>query len=120
MPDPENIKGKVKWYDNKRGYGFIAGEGGKDVFLHHTQIVGDGYKTLAEGEEVLFDIVNSDKGPKARKVRRIKQTEQSESRKDQPRTDANSSHEQVLLTSVSPPAIIIVWDPTLLDPTDYA
>ena len=62
--------GKVKWFDNKRGFGFIAQESGQDVFVHHTCIVGQGYKTLVEGEKVVFDLVNSDKGPKALNVQR--------------------------------------------------
>lgn len=62
--------GKVKWFDNKRGYGFIAQEAGKDVFVHHSSIQGKGYKTLIEGETVQFDLVTSDKGPKAANVLR--------------------------------------------------
>ncbi len=63
--------GKVKWFDNKKGYGFIAQEGGQDVFVHHTSIIGNGYKTLREGEIVSFEIISTDKGPKAEKVQRI-------------------------------------------------
>lgn len=63
--------GKVKWFDNKKGYGFIAQEGGQDVFVHHTSIIGSGYKTLREGEIVSFEIISTDKGPKAEKVQRI-------------------------------------------------
>ena len=62
--------GKVKWFDNKKGFGFIAQEAGQDVFVHHTSILGKGFKTLNEGEEVSFDIVGSDKGPKAQNVER--------------------------------------------------
>jgi len=75
--------GKVKWFDNKRGFGFISQESigdagnvpssqddGKDVFVHHTSILGGGYKTLQEGEVVDFEIVDSDKGPKAQNVQR--------------------------------------------------
>ena len=61
-------RGKVKWWDNKKGLGFIAQDGGLDVFVHHTAILGNGFKTLREGEEVIFDIVSSEKGPKADKV----------------------------------------------------
>jgi len=64
--------GKVKWFDNKRGFGFIAQEVGQDVFVHHTCILGQGYKTLMEGEKVVFDLVNSDKGPKALNVQRTR------------------------------------------------
>ena len=62
--------GKVKWFDNKRGFGFIAQESGQDVFVHHTSILGSGYKTLQEGELVSFELVQSDIGPKAEKVQR--------------------------------------------------
>ncbi len=62
--------GKVKWFDNKKGFGFIAHDSGKDIFVHHTSIVGDGYKTLKEGEVVSFELVESDKGPKAQNVER--------------------------------------------------
>ena len=64
--------GKVKWFDNKRGFGFIAQEAGQDVFVHHTNIIGNGYKTLQEGEPVNFELVSSDKGPKAEKVQRAR------------------------------------------------
>ena len=62
--------GKVKWFDNKRGFGFIALETGQDVFVHYSCITGDGYKTLQEGEPVNFELVSSDKGPKALNVER--------------------------------------------------
>ena len=62
--------GKVKWFDNKKGFGFIAQDTGQDVFVHHTSIAGAGFKTLNEGEEVSFDIVPSDKGLKAQNVQR--------------------------------------------------
>ena len=63
--------GKVKWFDNKKGFGFIAQESGQDVFVHNTCISGSGFKTLQEGETVNFDIVQSDKGPKAQNVQRL-------------------------------------------------
>ena len=62
--------GKVKWFDNKRGFGFIAQESGKDVFVHHTSILGKGYRTLHEGEQVSFELIESAKGPLAQKVKR--------------------------------------------------
>ena len=62
--------GKVKWFDNKKGFGFIAQESGQDVFVHHTCIKGTGFKTLQEGEMVFFEITNTDKGPKALNVQR--------------------------------------------------
>lgn len=63
--------GKVKWFDNKLGFGFIAGESGQDIFVHHTSILGKGYKTLVQGEKVSFEVVNSDKGLKAQNVQRV-------------------------------------------------
>ena len=62
--------GKVKWFDNKKGFGFISQDAGQDVFVHHTSIQGAGFKTLQEGVTVNFEIVNSDKGPKAQNVQR--------------------------------------------------
>lgn len=66
--------GKVKWWDNKKGFGFIAQEAGQDVFVHHTAILGSGFKVLNEGDEVTFDIIASDKGPKAQNVQRQRST----------------------------------------------
>ena len=62
--------GKVKWFDNKKGFGFIEQEGGQAVFVHHTSILGDGYKTLADGEQVTFEVIESGKGLKAQNVNR--------------------------------------------------
>lgn len=62
--------GKIKWFDNKKGFGFISQESGLDVFVHHSSIEGEGFKTLEEGEDVNFEIIESDKGPKAQNVRR--------------------------------------------------
>jgi CspA family cold shock protein len=63
--------GKVKWFDNKKGFGFIAGDSGQDVFVHHTSILGEGYKTLNEGEAVTFETLPSEKGFKALNVQRV-------------------------------------------------
>ncbi len=58
-------EGTVKWFNDSKGFGFIASENGPDVFVHHTAIQGDGFKTLAEGDRVSFDTEQGDKGPKA-------------------------------------------------------
>jgi len=60
--------GKVKWFDAKKGYGFIEVEGSKDVFVHYSAILVDGFRTLNEGQEVNFDLVQGMKGPQAEKV----------------------------------------------------
>jgi CspA family cold shock protein len=61
-------KGKVKWFNDAKGYGFITEDGGADVFVHFTAIQGDGFKTLAEGQEVEFEVTNGKKGPQASNV----------------------------------------------------
>ena len=66
--------GKVKWFDNKKGFGFIAQDTGQDVFVHHTSILGEGYKTLNEGETVTFETMPSEKGLKAQNVQRVTPT----------------------------------------------
>ena len=64
-------KGKVKWFNNKEGYGFIIPEdGSKDLFVHHTAIQGDGYKTLSDGQDVEYDAEDTEKGPKAVNVKK--------------------------------------------------
>ena len=63
--------GKIKWFDNKKGFGFIAQSTGQDVFVHHMSIAGQGCKTLNEGDEVSFEIIPSDKGLKAQYVQRV-------------------------------------------------
>ncbi len=60
--------GRVKWFDEKKGFGFIEREDGNDVFVHFQAITGDGYKTLAEGQEVQFDVEQGQKGPQASNV----------------------------------------------------
>jgi cold shock protein len=66
-------KGKVKWFNNAKGYGFIGREDGPDVFVHYSAIQLDGYKTLKEGDEVEFDIVEGQKGPQADAVVRFRE-----------------------------------------------
>ena len=65
-------KGKVKWFNNAKGYGFIGREDGPDVFVHYSSIQLDGYKTLKEGDDVEFDIVQGQKGPQADAVIRLR------------------------------------------------
>ena len=64
--------GKVKWFNDSKGYGFIEYDGGEDVFVHFSAIQGEGYRSLAEGAEVQFEIVQDAKGPRADKVSVLK------------------------------------------------
>jgi cold shock protein len=64
------MQGIVKWFNNTKGFGFIGREGGPDVFVHYSGIVGEGYKTLQEGESVQFEIVQGPKGPQAADVQK--------------------------------------------------
>ena len=62
------IEGTVKWFNESKGFGFLSQEGGPDVFVHHTEIRIEGYRTLNEGQKVRFDVVDSPKGPRAANV----------------------------------------------------
>ena len=64
----ERHNGTVKWFNERKGYGFIAQENGDDVFVHYREIRGEGFKTLAEGQQVEFGLVTRDKGPAAEDV----------------------------------------------------
>jgi CspA family cold shock protein len=63
-------EGTVKWFNDSKGFGFIEQDGGKDVFVHHTAILADGFKSLQEGERVSFDVVDGAKGPAAANVKK--------------------------------------------------
>lgn len=65
------MKGKVKWFNAEKGYGFISSEDGKDVFVHYSQILQEGYKSLEEGQVVEFEAVESQKGLQARNVEKV-------------------------------------------------
>jgi CspA family cold shock protein len=65
------VQGKVKWFNDSKGFGFLEQQGGEDVFVHFSAITGDGFKTLAEGEEVSFEVVKGPKGLQAANVTRI-------------------------------------------------
>ncbi len=71
------MKGRVKWFNANKGYGFIGLEDGTDVFVHHSAIQGEGYKTLNEGDEVEFEIEQSKKGPQAVRVVPVSQRRES-------------------------------------------
>jgi cold shock protein len=66
----ERASGIVKWFNAQKGFGFIEREGAPDVFVHHSEIQGDGYRELAEGEHVTFVVTQGQKGPQASQVRR--------------------------------------------------
>jgi cold shock protein len=62
------LTGRVKWFNDSKGYGFIEQEGGRDIFVHYTAIEGEGFKSLAEGQKVEFEVIEGTKGPQATKV----------------------------------------------------
>lgn len=64
-------EGTVKWFNDRKGYGFINQEDGRDVFVHYSSIDATGFKTLSEGERVTFEVEESDRGPEARSVRKL-------------------------------------------------
>ena len=68
----ERMKGTVKWFNNAKGYGFIGREDGPDVFVHYSAIASEGYKSLQEGDQVEFEIVDGQKGPQAANVNKPK------------------------------------------------
>lgn len=64
-------RGTVKWFNNQKGYGFISDSEGKDVFVHYSGIAGDGFKSLDEGQEVEYDVLEGQKGPQAVNVTKL-------------------------------------------------
>ena len=65
------MRGTVKWFSDQKGFGFISQEGGQDVFVHHSGILGEGYRSLSEGREVEFEVTQGQKGPQATNVRPV-------------------------------------------------
>ena len=63
--------GTVKWFNESKGFGFITQEDGPDVFAHYSEIQGEGFKTIVEGDTVCFEVVDGDKGPKATNITRM-------------------------------------------------
>lgn len=74
-PDIENAEGPVKWFDPRKGFGFITGPEGQDIFAHFSTIEGDGFRVLKDGSRVTYDAIKTDKGWKALRVRRVEEAE---------------------------------------------
>ena len=66
----QQAKGRVKWFNDAKGYGFIEQENGQDVFVHYSSIQGEGFKSLREGQEVVFEVIEGAKGPQATNVQK--------------------------------------------------
>jgi CspA family cold shock protein len=71
-------QGTVKWFNDSKGFGFITEDNGQDVFVHHSEIRSEGYRTLEEGEKVEFEVVAGDKGPRAKNVKRLSESPKRE------------------------------------------
>ena len=71
LKEGNSLRGTVKWFSDEKGFGFISREGGDDVFVHFTGISGDGFRSLAEGQQVEFEITEGKKGPQATNVRPV-------------------------------------------------
>jgi cold shock protein len=74
-PDLEGVEGVVKWFDPRKGFGFIIGPEGQDIFAHYSVIQGEGFRMLKDGSAVVYDAVKTDKGWKATKVSRVESVE---------------------------------------------
>jgi len=89
-------EGKVKWFNPRKGYGFIATEDGKDIFVHYASISGQGYRTLVEGDSVSFDIVEGEKGLRAENVVQLSEakSESAPEKKSAPEDESASESEE--------------------------
>jgi CspA family cold shock protein len=87
-------QGKVKWFNARKGYGFIAGEDGQDIFVHYASISSDGYKTLNEGQDVTYDVVKGEKGLRAENVVPVASTESTESTASTESTESTEGTEE--------------------------
>lgn len=83
-------RGQVKWFDSKKGYGFIVGPEGQDVFVHYTHIGGDGFRSLKDGETVDYEVIEGDKGLQARAVLRV----ETEADAEAPQAEESSVNSQ--------------------------
>ena len=88
-----SVRGRVKWFDAKKGFGFIIGPDGKDVFVHYTHIHGDGFRTLRDGESVDYELIEGDKGYQAREVHPV--TEDVTEDADAEQENAEQENEEV-------------------------
>jgi CspA family cold shock protein len=95
------IDGTVKWFNPRKGYGFIATPDGRDIFVHYSSISGDGYKTLAEGDSVTFDIVEGDKGLRAENVIPESASATEESATEESATEESATEESATKESAT-------------------
>ena len=89
----EKVQGKVKWFSDQKGYGFIAREDAPDVFVHHTAIQMEGFRTLRQGEDVVYELKDGVKGPQASKVTRPEGNGWSDTQENEHATEENASIE---------------------------